>query len=125
MPRSAAPPWKQRKQPVLDHLVLESVSQAGGKPDAEGKYRELHYTGIDSRERADEIKRALYRAKRYVGHSVHARVERTGSTYRVVFFAVDPVKAKAYMLRTYGTDRTKWPYSPMRGDPNFDTGGNQ
>lgn len=122
MPRAAAPPWRQRKQPILDHLVLESVNQANGKPDDHGRFRELHYSGIDTRERAEEIKRALYRARRYVKLSVHARIERDGSKYVVKFFAVDPVHAKAYMLDTYGEDRTKWPYSPLRGDPNYDGG---
>ena len=121
MPRSQAPPWKQRKEPVLDHLVLASVEHAGGTPDERGRYKTLHYRGIDTRDRAMEIQRALYRAKRHTGYSVHAHIEQDGDTYRVVFMAIDPVGAKRYMLERYGPDRTKWPYSPRRGDPNFNT----
>lgn len=122
MPRSAAPPWKRRLEPILDHLIHESVSQASGTADDKGRYRELHYTGCDTRERAHEIKKALYRSRRYTGLSVHAHIERDGKKWKVVFFAVDPVAAKRYMLDHYGSDRSKWPYSPMRGDQNYDGG---
>lgn len=121
MPRSAAPPWRRRREPVLDHLLHASVAQVNGVHHPEtGHYGELVYTGIENRERAVEIKRALFRAGKHTGHSVSAKVEKTGEEYQVRFKAIDKTKAKEYVLTRYGPDRSKWPYSPRRGDPNYD-----
>ena len=123
MPRAKSPLWRRRAEPILDHLLHESVNQAGGKYDANGHYATLHYTGIETRERAIEIKKALYRGGKYTGHSVSAKVVRDGSGYRVEFKAIDKIMAKKYMIDHYGPDRTKWPYSPWRKDPNYDAPG--
>lgn len=120
MPRAGAPEWRRRKEPVLDHLLIASVSQVNGVHNAEGHYGELVYAGCESKTRADEIKRALYRAGKHTGHSVHAKVEKHGSEWQVRFKAIDKTMARKYMLSHYGDDRTKWPYSPWRHDPNFD-----
>ena len=120
MPRAGAPNWKRRKEPILDHLIHESVNQAKGMHNEQGHYGELVYTGCETRARAAEIKRALYRAGKHTGHSVSAAVERSGSTWQVRFKAIDKIMARKYMLEHYGDDRTKWPYSPWRKDPNFD-----
>lgn len=120
MPRAAAPEWRRRKEPVLDHLLIASVQQANGVHNEEGHYGELVYTGIETKIRANEIKRALFRAGKYTGHSVSAKVEKNGNQWLVRFKAIDKTMAKKYMLTKYGEDRTKWPYSPWRKDPNYD-----
>lgn len=121
MPRSAAPAWRTRKEPILDHLIHASVNQAGGKPDEKGGFAEIHYTGCATRERAMEIRRAAFRSKRHTGYSVSAKPKQDKSgEWRVIIRAHDPAMAKAYMIERYGEDRTKWPYSPKRGDPNFE-----
>lgn len=122
MPRSAAPEWRRRKEPILDHLLHASVAQVNGVMNPEtGHYGELVYSGIESRERAAEIKRALYRAGKHTGHSVSARIVPDGDQFSVHFRAIDKTLAKKYMIDHYGTDRTKWPYSPFRRDPNYNT----
>lgn len=121
MPRSGTPPWRKRREPILDHLLHASVAQVSGVYHPEtGHYGELVYTGIETRERATEIKRALFRAGKHTGHSVSAKVEKNGDEYQVRFKAIDKNKAKEYVLQRYGTDRSKWPYSPRRGDINYD-----
>lgn len=124
MPRSAAPLWKRRLEPVLDHLIHASVQQTAGKTDEHGRYGEIHYKGCTTRERATEIRRAAFRSKRHTGYSVSASIKKdTDGTYRVVIQAVDPSMARKYMIDRYGPDRSKWPYSPLSRDPNY--GGKQ
>lgn len=95
-------------------MVRASISQANGVPDPEkGHYATLVYAGCESRERADEIKRALFRSARYVGVSVSASVKAAGDgTYAVTFKAIDKSYAKKYMIEHFGADRSKWPYDP-------------
>lgn len=123
MPRSGSPQWRKRKEPVLDHLWHASIQQAGGVHDDHGHYAELVYNGIETRARADEIKRALFRARRYVagGISGYAIVERDGNGYRVRFRAINKLHAKQFMLDHYGDDPNKWPYSAKPGRPNYST----
>jgi hypothetical protein len=123
MPRSGAPQWKKLKEPILDHLLHASVNQAGGKHNKEGHYAELVYAGCETKERALEIKRALFRAGKRTGHSVSAKVLRNGNVYDVHFKAIDKIHAKKYVMDHYGADRTKWPYSPFKRDPNYDAPG--
>lgn len=115
MPRGPAPAWTRRKEPVLDHLVVASVERAGGKHHPEtGAYSELVYAGCATRERASEIKRALFRAAKHTGYSMNARVVKNGSEFDVHFTAHDKALAKAHVLAKYGADRSKWPYDPRR-----------
>lgn len=126
MPRSQAPLWRQRKEPILDHLVKASIEQAGGTFDpVSGHYAKLVYRGIEDRERAAEIERALRRSAYYMHKhgiadvSAATRIVRDGETWAVEFHAVNKMHARAYVLKKYGPDRTKWPYSPRRGDSNY------
>lgn len=115
MPRGPTPEWKRRKEPVLDHMVQASVMQAGGKHDENGHYSMLVYNGIEDRERAAEIKRALFRAAKHLGYSMSATVKPAGGgKYEVHFKAIDKVHAKAHIMAKYGPDRSKWPYDPRR-----------
>lgn len=111
---------------MLDHLVLESINQAGGTCHPEtGHYAKLVYKGCETKERAEEIKRALFRSAVYMhkhGHanvSMSAKIVRRGNEWDVEFLAINKEHAQAYVVRKYGEDRTKWPYSPRRGDRNY------
>lgn len=121
MPRGPAPLWRQRLEPILDHLVQASIEQAGGKHHPQtGHYATLRYTGIETRERAEDIKRALYRCAHYMHKNniadvgMSATILRIGEEYVVEFRAVDKSIARAYVLKRYGPDRSKWPYDPRR-----------
>ena len=115
MPRGPSPQWKRLKEPVLDHLIHASVNQAAGKHDENGHYAELHYVGCDTRERAEEIKKGLYRAAKRQGYSLSGcRILRHENGWKVVFRAGDKTAAKAYIIARYGPDRSKWPYDPRR-----------
>ena len=116
MPRGAAPEWRRRKEPILDDHLRMSMSKANGIPDPEtGHYAKLIYAGCESKERAAEIKRALFRAGRYVGCSVSATVKPAGDgTYQVHFMAISKTHARKYILEKHGADRSKWPYDPRR-----------
>lgn len=114
MPRGPAPPWRARKQPVLDHYIQASIDRAGGRHDDRGWYAELHITGLADHDEAAEHVRALHRSARYLGHSVHAKAVRHGGGYKVIFTAISKVHARKYVLEKYGADRAKWPYDPRR-----------
>lgn len=123
MPRSAAPQWRQRKEPVLDHYVLASVDQAGGlgkhHPET-GHYAELVIRGLTSREEAQEYVRALNRAALWLHRNrgaevgMSAKIERGTGGYQIRFRAIDKTIARAHVMQKYGTDRSKWPYDPRR-----------
>lgn len=128
MPRSAAPQWRQRKDPVLDHYVLASIEQAGGigkHHPTTGHYAELVIRDLADRAEAQEYVRALNRAALHLHRykvaevGMSAKVERDGPDWIVRFKAVDKTLARAHVLAKYGTDRSKWPYDPRRrGGPD-------
>lgn len=120
MPRAPAPQWRRYKEPILDYLIKASVDQAKGLYNESGHYAELVYTGCESAVRAKLIKRHLHNAGKHLGFSVSATIERHGNEWHVRFKAIDKTMAKKYMIEHYGADRTKWPYSPWRHDPNYD-----
>jgi hypothetical protein len=123
VPRSAAPQWRQRKQPVLDDYVMASIEQAGGQghhnPET-GHYAELIIRGLTSREEAGEYVRGLNRAALWLHRNrgaeigMSAKAEKAADGYRVRFKAIDKTTARAHVLAKYGPDRTKWPYDPRR-----------
>jgi len=114
MPRGPAPQWKRRAEPVLDDHVRASVDAANGKHDPEtGHYATLRYVDCATKERADEIKRALYRCAKYLGYSMSAQIKKASDdTWLVEYKAIDKVMARKHVLEKYGTDRSKWPYDP-------------
>jgi hypothetical protein len=117
MPRGAAPEWRRRKEPLTDHLIKASVDAVNGIPDGEtGRYGTLTYTGMDSKERAQEIRKSLFRCAKYLGFSMHAKppAKQADGTYSIELTAISKKHAQAFVARTYGPDRSKWPYDPRR-----------
>ena len=125
MPRGALPEYRRRKEPVLDDHLRASVERANGTPDPEtGKYATLIYAGCESRERAKEIVRALYRSARYVKVSVATVIHPANDgTFNVEFTAINKAHARKYVLEKYGTDRSKWAYDPRARNPKADANG--
>lgn len=120
MPRSPAPQWRQRKEPILDDYARASISLANGKHDEDGHFATLQYRGCQTREHAKEIAQALRRTKKYTGYTVVPRIKPADDgTFIVEFFAVHPSYSQKYIVEKYGPDRTKWPYSVFKGDPNY------
>ena len=108
------------KQPVLDDHVLASVSSVASYDPETGHYGECRYTGCASRDRAKEIVQGLHRAAKRQEVSMAARIEPgEDGTFDVVYSAVNKAHARAYVLAKYGSDRSKWPYSPVKGDSNY------
>jgi hypothetical protein len=116
MPRAAAPLWKQRKEPILDHLVQASVDQAQGVCDPDtGHYGTLVYAECKDLARAKEIVQALHRSAGHLKVSMSAKPNKQADgTYDVEFRAIDKAHARAFVIAKYGEDRSKWPYDPRK-----------
>ena len=121
MPRAPAPNWRRVLAPDLTEHVRESQRQVNHVCNELGHYAELIYTGIETRDRAERIKKNLFNAAKRLGVSMTATIEREGNGYRVRYKAIDKVAAKAYILEHYGEDPSKWPYSPHPGRSNYST----
>jgi len=117
MPRGPERQWRAQKQPLTDQLVASSVQ--GGLVDPQrGFYAERVYKGIETEDRATELKRSLFRCAKRLGYSIHVVVETMpGQEFQIRFRAIDKRAARAWMVRTYGPDRTKWPYNPRARNP--------
>ena len=129
MPRSAAPNWRARKEPVLDEYIRASIRQADGKchPDT-GHYAPLVIQGLPTRDEAREVVRALHRSSYWLHKntdlncSVSAKpVKNLDGSYRVDFFAINKDHTYRYMIEKYGPDPEKWPYSTNRYHKNFNS----
>jgi hypothetical protein len=105
----------RRTQPDVSHLVRASLDSVNGSPDSEtGWYGTLHYTGCETRARAEEIRKALYRAARYfkVSMAVDPIVADPDGTFRLIYRAINKEHARAYVKAKYGKDPSNWPYRP-------------
>lgn len=112
MPRGPDRPWRRRKEPQTHAHVMASV-QRGFSDTDRGFYTELVYTGIETEERASEVRRSLFRCAKGLGYSMRAEIETAADgTFQVRYHAIDKTKARAWMVKTYGADRSKWPYNP-------------
>lgn len=129
MPRSAAPEYRRRKEPVLDEYIRASIRQAEGKchPDT-GHYAPLVIKGLASRDDAREVVRALHRSALFLHKntdlncSVSAKPKRNAdATYNVDFVVINKDHTYRYMIDKYGSDPEKWPYSPWRHHKNFNS----
>lgn len=101
-----------------DHLVVAAVGQGYG--------RELVMRGIETYERADEIRKGIYRCARHRNVSAEAGpsrvvtgademgIHKAGKTYMLRFKIHSKRDARRRHLATYGPDRANWPYDPRR-----------
>lgn len=104
----------------MDEHVHASVNGVETFHPETGHYATLHYTGCPTRERAMEIRQGLYRSARRMGVSLMVKVEKAADgTFTVIYTAINKEHGKAYVLKTYGPDVTKWAYSPRKGDSNY------
>ena len=104
----------------IDQYVLASVNQVEKHDDATGFYATLRLTSLADREEAEAYEKALRRSAYYLHRnhivpvSMHAAIKRDGAKYMVEFTAINKIHSRNYMLQRYGSDRSKWPYSPRR-----------
>lgn len=112
------PPNWSRRDCRFDHLVLAAVAKGYGVV--------LKYTGIESWERADDVRRGVYRCAKHRGITAEAGpagravsgddmgIHKTGRTFEVRFRVHSKRSARKSHLERYGSDRSKWPYDPRR-----------
>lgn len=103
----------------MDHLVEAAVNSGWGQV--------LVYRGLDTIERAQEVRRGIYRCAGHRGITAEAgrvalaseddemgiRRERDG-TYTIKFKVWTKAQARKALLERYGPDRSAWPYDPRR-----------
>jgi hypothetical protein len=127
MPKAPPPPWTSRDC-RFDHLVAAAIEQGMGKP--------LSYTGIETPERAYDIKKGIYRCSQHRGVSAYVEWQHSGrwttkstnwppdrqkdGTYTLRFTLVTKASGRKRHIETYGTDRANWPYNPRRGKTQED-----
>ena len=103
----------------MDHLVVAALNQGYGKI--------LVYSGIETEERAHEIRRGVYRCAKHRGVSADAGRSVTTSsddemgvrrqpdgTYILRYRVFDKRQARKRHIERHGTDRSAWPYNPRR-----------
>lgn len=119
MPKAPPPPWTQRDC-RFDYLVAAAIAEGNGK--------DVKMDGIETTERAEDIRRGVYRC---AGHrAISAWVKWTyggewtrktaqwppdkqpDGTYTLVFAVTDKTTARKRHIAVNGTDRTKWDYNP-------------
>jgi hypothetical protein len=90
--------------------------------DEKGHGRELLYTGIEGKERAEEIKRALHRCaywmhrQKVLSSSMSVSIESLADgSWQVRYKAISKEAAYRYMLEKYGDpSEGRWPYNPFK-----------
>lgn len=118
MPKGPPPQWR-RRDCSFDHLVSAAVDAGWGQV--------LVYGGIEEIERAQAIRRGIYRCARHREISADAgtvalaaeddqmglRRERDG-TYTLKYRVWTRSQARKAHLQRFGPDRSAWPYDPRR-----------
>lgn len=102
----------------FDHLVAAALQKGYG--------RELVMKGIESYDRADDMRKGIYRCARHRKVSAEAGpsrvvtgkdemgIHKAGKTYTLRFRIWDKRRARKQHLERYGSDRAAWPYDPRR-----------
>ena len=106
MPRGPAPHWhKKMPHTVEAEPMIHAAYQLGFE-------KELRWTGIETRERARQLKNGLFNAARLhkPAVAVSYSIEQDGRTWTIKFRLHDKRNARAFVVNTYGTDRRQWPY---------------
>lgn len=118
MPKGPPPNWRHRDC-SFDHLVVAALGQGYGKT--------LVYSGIETEERAHEIRRGIYRCAQHrgvsadAGRSVTANGDDMGvrkmpdGTFTLKYRLFDKREARKNHIKRNGTDRQQWAYNPRRG----------
>lgn len=110
-------PQAKRWDCRFDHFVVAALSQGFGK--------ELKLDGIESFERADDIRKGIYRCARHRKVSAEAGPNRlvdgdlmgmhkNGKTYTLRYRLWEKKGARARHIERFGMDRANWPYDPRR-----------
>lgn len=118
MPKGSPPAWT-RRDCRFDHLVTAGLDQGFGKV--------LVYSGIETEERAHEIRRGIYRCAKHRGVSADAGRNITTSsdgemgvrraqdgTFTLRYRLFDKREARKAHIKRHGADRQAWPYNPRR-----------
>lgn len=118
MPRGLPPAWSARDC-AWDHLVAAVIRAGPGVP--------LVYHGIASPERAEEIRRGVYRCGRHRKVSVQVSwpwrnvmtsktaqwpPDKVGGGYQLTIVFHPKPHGRRHVVTTMGTDRTQWHYDP-------------
>lgn len=103
----------------FDHLVVAAMEKGYGQ--------ELRYQGIETFERADDIRRGIYRCAKHRGITADAgrnvpteddnemgMHKMPDGTWELRYRIWSKAQARKRHLERYGTDRSKWPYDPRR-----------
>lgn len=118
MPKGPPPAWSKRDC-RFDHLVTAALDQGYGKI--------LVYAGIETEERAHDIRRGIYRCAGHrgvsadAGRSAGASADEMGvraagdGTWTLQYRVFDKRQARRSHIERYGPDRQQWPYNPRRG----------
>ena len=118
MPKGPPPAWS-RRDCRFDHLVVAALNRGYGVV--------LVYSGIESEERAHDIRRGIYRCAKHRGVSADAGrsvttssddemgVRRAGNgTWTLRYRLFDKRVARKAHIDRHGADRAAWPYNPRR-----------
>jgi hypothetical protein len=127
MPKGPPPAWTSRDC-RFDHLIAAAITQGIGKT--------VFYKGIETPERAKDIKNGIYRCARHRGISVWVEWKHSGrlttrsadwppdkepdGTYTLQFTVSTKTQARKRHIAKYGTDRTQWPYNPRQRKTDAD-----
>lgn len=126
MPRNSS--VRPIKQPDMAEYVQASVDSVPAFDPATGRYATLRYVGIESEQRARELVQGLHRAATRFGYSLHTNAPSAkvswpanaeDGTWFIEYTCIDKACARAFVLAKYGADRSKWAYSPIKGDKNY------
>jgi len=105
--RGPPPAWRQSAPHSIEaRPYIDAAYQVGFE-------KELLWTGIESKERADSLKRGLFNSARTHQPivAVSAAVESAGAgQWQIRFQIHDKRNARAYVVAKYGPDRAGWPY---------------
>ncbi len=119
------PPLQTRRDCRFDHLVAAAIAKGYGVV--------LVYSGIETLERAHEIRRGIYRCAKHREVSADAGlsgklaeddamgVRAVGNEYALHFRVFGKGSARKRHIERYGTDRSAWPYDPRRPKSTEDT----
>jgi hypothetical protein len=117
MPKGAPPAWN-RRDCSFDHLVRAALTKGNGII--------MVYSGIETLDRAHEIRRGIYRCCRHRQISAEAGpagrlvagddmgVRKTAAGYELRYRIWSKGSGRKHVLATYGPDRSGWAYDPRR-----------